>query len=110
LNNGRLIAQAPLDELLAGSEGKIFSVTIDGDEGDTRSELMKKSWVSGIVAHSKNGLTSWQVNVSNEDIANEKLLRTILRNEKIKVLDYGQKKLELEDVFLDLVEGDGYVD
>ena len=107
LNNGGLIAQAPLGELLAGSDGTVFSLTIQGDARSTQGRLAEESWVTGISTAESNGQTSWQVSVSDLEKANERLLRMVLSNEDLKVLEFGRKKYELEDVFLEMVKGDG---
>ncbi len=107
LNNGRLIAQAPLEELLAGGDGTVFTLTIQGDASNEEAKIAEQSWVSGIRTARVNGQTTWQVTVSNEENANDRLLRMVLSNESLRVLEYGRKKYELEEVFLDLVKGDG---
>jgi ABC-2 type transport system ATP-binding protein len=107
LNHGRLIAQAPLEELLAGSDGTVFTLTTEGDTSNTEAKIAEQSWVSGIRTATVNSQTRWQVTVSNEEDANNRLLRMVLSDENLRVLEYGRKKYELEEVFLDLVKGDG---
>jgi hypothetical protein len=45
------------------------------------------------------------VTVTDEAAAEAQLLRTVLSDAHINVLEFGRKKYELEEVFLGLVEG-----
>lgn len=105
LNHGELVAQAPLEELLIGNDGTIYSLITEGDTKKTQSRIAKLSWVSGLEVSSKNGLATWQVRVTNDDVAREQLLRLVMSDERLNVLEFGRKKYELEEVFLDIVEG-----
>jgi ABC-2 type transport system ATP-binding protein len=107
LNHGQLIAQAPLEELLSGGDGAVYSLVISGDARQTLSTVESQSWVSGITASvADEGLTLWQVSVTDEEAAETELLRLVLADGQLKVMDWGRKKYELEEIFLDLVEGD----
>jgi len=107
LNRGQLIAQAPLEELLAGDDEAVYSVVIAGDAGQSLSRVESQSWVSGIsTSDTDEGYTSWQVSVTDEKAAKSQLLRLVLADEQLQVIDWGRKKYELEEIFLDLVEGD----
>jgi hypothetical protein len=48
--------------------------------------------------------TTWRVIVSDDAAAQADLLRQVLADPQVNVLDFGQQKRELEDVFLRLVE------
>jgi ABC-2 type transport system ATP-binding protein len=104
LNKGELITQAPIEELLAGSEETVYSVTLRGDTGDILDSVQAQPYVSGIEVSHQDGQTLWEVNVSDETAAKEQLL-SLLVSKGLKVSDFGRKEVELEDVFLDIVEG-----
>ena len=107
LNHGQLIAQAPLEELLTGGDGTVYSLVIAGDARQTLSTVESQSWVSGVTSSVANGEnTTWQVSVTNEEAAETELLRLVLADGQLKVIDWGRKKYELEEIFLSLVEGD----
>ena len=55
------------------------------------------------------GLARWQVSVTDEEAADSELLRLVLVDEQLKVMDWGRKKYQLEEIFLSLVEGDDSV-
>ncbi|MGD2251338.1 MAG: ABC transporter ATP-binding protein [Anaerolineales bacterium] len=105
LNHGELIAQAPMAELLAGSEGTIFSLIMEGDPSEAYARVVSQPWVSSIEAGSMNGRCTWQVAVTDEQAASAQLLRLVLSDPQMSVVEFGRKEYELEDVFLSIVEG-----
>jgi ABC-2 type transport system ATP-binding protein len=105
LNHGELIAQAPMAELLAGSEGTIFSITMEGDPSEAYARVVSQPWVSSIEASSVNGRCTWQVAVTDEQAARAQLLRLVLTDPQMNVVEFGRKEYELEEVFLSIVEG-----
>jgi ABC-2 type transport system ATP-binding protein len=106
LNKGQLVAQAPIEQLLAGGSGStIYVLTLKGDPAQAQQRVAAQSWVTGIIAKAANTHTDWQVTVTDEAAAEEQLLRLVLADPQVKVLEFGRKKYELEEVFLGLVEG-----
>ncbi|MFX0052900.1 MAG: ABC transporter ATP-binding protein [Candidatus Hermodarchaeota archaeon] len=105
LNKGELIAQGSIEELLAGSEGLIYNIKIKGDTAKAYDLISGEAWVSDIKVIEKNGFTTWQVGVKDSTLAEQKLLRLMLKDEQVRIIEFQQKSFELEDVFLNLVEG-----
>lgn len=106
LNKGKLIAQAPIEELLAGTDGIAYEVTIEGDASKSESRLLNESWIVGITSEVKDEKTKWVVTVSNESTARKKLLQMILEDSSLNVTNFGLKHYELEEVFMRIVEDD----
>jgi ABC-2 type transport system ATP-binding protein len=110
LNHGQLIAQAPLEELLVGGDETTYSLVIAGDSSQTLSKVESLSWVSEVITSlSDDGHTVWRVSVTDKEAAESELLRLVLADEQLMVIDWGRKKYELEEIFLSLVEGDNDV-
>ena len=106
LNKGQLVAQAPIDQLLAGGSGStIYVMSLKGDVTQARQRVAAQPWVSNIKVTPDNTHTDWQVTVTDEAAAEEQLLRVVLSDAQVHVLEFGRKKYELEEVFLGLVEG-----
>jgi len=110
LNKGKLITQAPIEELLAGTGETVYSVTLRGD-GDstrdsTRDSIATLPWISGIEVSQRGEQTLWEVSVTDPDAAEDQLL-SLLVSAGCKVADFGRKEYDLEDVFLNIVEGSG---
>lgn len=105
LNNGELVAQAPLEELLVGSAGSVFTVELEGETENARLQVASQPWVSEVQVAYKNGRERWHVNVTDEAAARSELLRLVLAEPSTNVVNFGQKKYELEEIFLSVVEG-----
>jgi ABC-2 type transport system ATP-binding protein len=105
LNGGELVAQASIDELLTGSSGTVFSVEMEGDDQAAKARVEKQTWVSSLSTSMADGLTNWQVAVTDEAAAKNQLLRLVLDDEGITVTSFGRKTYELEEIFLNIVEG-----
>jgi len=108
LNHGELVAQAPIQDLLAGSRGTMYSLDIEGEAGQARARIADQAWVSGIDVTSANGQSTWQVAVTDDEAAKAQLLRLVLADEKLTVTRFGRKTYELEEIFMSIVEGDSH--
>jgi ABC-2 type transport system ATP-binding protein len=106
LKKGELVAQAPIEELLAGSGGVVYSIVTRGELNGAQARVSSQPWVSALtLTPGANGHTTWQVGVSDESVAEEHLLPLIVCGERVTVVEFGRKKYELEEVFMNLVEG-----
>lgn len=105
LNHGQLIAQAPLQELLVGSDGIIYTLVLEGDTSAAYKRISSLPWVSNISAQSKQDQTTWEVAVTDEAVAKTDLLKMVICDEHLTVIEFGRHKHELEEVFLSIVEG-----
>ena len=105
LNDGELVAYGPIKELLTGGEGIVYSVTMRGDAQAAYKRMDALEWVIEIQSQPRNDKTTWTVSVTNEAAAEAKLLRLILADEDLTVTDFRRKEYQLEDIFLQIVEG-----
>jgi ABC-2 type transport system ATP-binding protein len=105
LNHGKLVALAPIEELLGGSQGTIYSLVLEGDAGPVKERVRSQAWVADIEMVTGEGETTWQVSVTDEAAAKDQLLRLVLSDEQITVTHFGQKTYELEEIFMNIVEG-----
>jgi ABC-2 type transport system ATP-binding protein len=106
VNKGEMIAQASIDELLAGTGETVYSVALRGDAAsvaNASAQVEEQAWVSGIEASQRGEQTIWEVSVTDEAAAEDQLL-TLLVSSGLKVADFGRKEYNLEDVFLSIVE------
>jgi len=109
LNRGKLIAEAPISELLAGDGcSAIYEVTLKSEVAasitDAQSRVSGQPWVQNLSMAVEDGLTGWQVSVSDDAAAEDLLLRLILEDRSLKVKHFGRKTYNLEEVFLELVQ------
>jgi ABC-2 type transport system ATP-binding protein len=105
LNGGELVAHGPVEELLDGGGGIVYQVTVRGDASTAYQRVSSQDWVTGIQAESHNGSMTWAVSVTDAEVAEARLLRLLLADEGLVVSDFGRRAYELEDIFLNIVEG-----
>ena len=108
LNQGRLIAEAPIDELLVGDGGStMYDITLKSETeaalASTRERVVSQPWVQNLSVTSNDGLTCWQVSVTDDAAAEDQLQRLILEDRSLKVKNFGRKTYNLEEVFLEMI-------
>jgi len=103
VNQGELVTQAPIEELLAGTGDVIYSVTLKGDTQSAYTRVSQYSWISGIEVSQNGGGITWQVSVTDEAAAEDQLM-TLLVSNGLKVSNFSRKEQNLEEVFLNIVE------
>ena len=103
LNQGTLVAQGPIEELLAWGQAVSFTLTVKGDSASVEARLRSQPWVTGIELTSKNGRVNWQIRVSDPDAAEALLVPLALSGEGVTVCEFGRKAQSLEDVFMSIV-------
>jgi ABC-2 type transport system ATP-binding protein len=109
LNQGRMIAEAPIDQLLAGDDGTvIYNITVKGEEqqaiAEAQARVTSQPWVHHLSIKPENGHMDWQISVTDAAMAEDQLLGLILSDHSLKVMNFGRKTFNLEEVFIDLVE------
>lgn len=109
LNRGELAAQAPIEQLLAGAGGAVYQLGLRGDSESARHILLSQTWVNSVTLQSKNGVAHFAIHVTDEGAAEDQLLRLVLEDPTLTVVEYGRQKFDLEEVFLKIVEGENHV-
>lgn len=110
LNQGRLVAQAPIGQLLAG--GAItYTLTLRGAVAATHERITGQPWVAAVhtveapTGPGDGAHTTLQVRVSDAAAAEAGLLRLALADPQTEVLAFGRQQQNLEAVFLQIIEG-----
>jgi len=108
LNRGALVAHGPIEHLLNGGDHTVYTVTLDSAPTDalaaTHARVSTLPWVTGMETLHRNGATTWQIGVTDEHTAKAQLLRHILSDARVTVTGFAQKKHELEEIFMNLME------
>lgn len=107
LNRGELVANGSIDQILNRREGVVFMVTVKGVPQGFGERLARLPWVTHATAIRHNGTSIWQVGVSDESAAESSLLRDVLADPSVTVIEFSRKKYELEEVFMEIVKGTG---
>ncbi|MGH3089534.1 MAG: ABC transporter ATP-binding protein [Rubrobacteraceae bacterium] len=114
LRDGRLLAQAPIDELLSsgGAGIAVYEILLapapENVLKEARNLVRSQGWVSSLEESPEpGGERSWLVRTTDEAAAEERLLRLILESRGVKVAGFGRKRQSLEEAFFDLIEKGG---
>ncbi len=105
MDHGQLIAQAPIEELLNANSAPVYTVGLRGDTEKARSRLAGLPWVVAIQSRPVNNHFNWEVTVSDDAIAEAQLLKQVMSGDDVTVLEYGRRKVDLEDIFLTMTDG-----
>lgn len=105
LNHGELVAHGTIEELLAGSGGPVYTISLKGNITEAIKRMRAQDWVSEIQTAPQDGKTTCFVSVMDEAIAEAQLLRLLLADENLIVKNFGRKEYELEEIFVNIVEG-----
>ncbi len=104
LNHGELVAQDSIENLLSGGAGSVYTFTVKGDPADAVSRLGELPWITNLHQATESRDNRFTVSVSDDDAAETELLRTLLDN-GLRVSQFGRRRYDLEDVFMNIVEG-----
>jgi ABC-2 type transport system ATP-binding protein len=104
LDQGRRLAQAPIEDLLSGSAEHAFVVEIRGGADEAVGRLRAQPWVTAVRTDTNEARMRLRVVVDDPDAAEEHLLRVLLEVEGLRVVSYAASRLDLEDVFMQLIE------
>jgi ABC-2 type transport system ATP-binding protein len=110
LNHGRLVAQAPIAQLLNGGGEITYTLAIRGAADAARARIASQPWVTAVADtaatdHGLCGATTLQVRVSDAEAAAAQLLRLILDDPQTTVITFGRTQHNLEAIFLQIIEG-----
>ncbi len=104
LKDGRIIAQGPLAQVLAGGSESVFVAVVEGDVQRARASLLEQSWVTQVGVDGGDASARLRITVSDAEVAAARLQRVLLADETLVVTEFTRPAVRLEDVFVDLVE------
>jgi ABC-2 type transport system ATP-binding protein len=104
LNHGELVAQGPIEQLLLGDGRIVFNVRLRGNTAPALQQVQRQPWVADVGVSRSNGFVDWHVAVTDQNRAESQLLRLVLSSDGVDVLRFGQQEVELEEVFMQLVQ------
>ena len=105
LNRGQLVSFSPIEQLLSGNSGTVYSLVIKGDASQAQANVASQPWVSSIEVTSENGQTIWQVKVTDDKAAEEQLLTLAMSDGQMTVCEFKRKEYELEEAFMQILYG-----
>jgi ABC-2 type transport system ATP-binding protein len=105
LNHGELVAQGPIEDLLAGGGKPVYTLKLKGETHRAMARIRALPWVSGVDEVANNGCVSWEIQVSDDQAAEAQLLSQVQAGEALTVVAFGRKRVELEEIFMSMMEG-----
>jgi ABC-2 type transport system ATP-binding protein len=110
MEQGKLIAQGPIEELLAGDRS-LFHATVRGDGFAVKNILQSVPWVKKIEPEAglpdiHNGQTTkLHIQVTDAHAAETELLRLMMADNATVITEFARSCHKLEDIFVNLVAG-----
>ncbi len=105
LNQGQLVANGPIEYILNGQNGVVYTLTVTGAAENIEQRFASLPFVSQATPTRQNGRTIWQISVCDEAAAETHLLRSVLEDPEVTVTAFSRKKFELEEAFIAIVKG-----
>ncbi len=105
INDGRAIAQGPLDSILEASDSD-YIVRLRGETAGTFARLMAEPWVRNVDAHRRGEVEQWHVRVTDSKAAADRLVATLLADDGCDILEFHPSDRRLEDAYLEIVGAD----
>ncbi len=105
LNQGEMIAQGPIEDLLSAGRDVIYDITFEGEWRAAKEQLGQVPWITHLTESTRNGNSEWQIAVSDPDRAKQELLPLLVGFPKFTVLSFVRRERELEEVFMQVVSG-----
>ena len=69
LNRGELVTEAPIEDLLSGSGGTVYTIVLRGDTTEVHKRLLSRDWVDSIDVSRRDAGSTWQVSVNDDQAA-----------------------------------------
>ena len=105
LNQGEMIAQGPIEDLLSAGRDVVYNISYEGDGGSARQKLNQIPWITNLTESTRNGSPEWHISVSDADRAKQELLPLLVGYPKLTILSFARRERELEEVFIQVVSG-----
>ena len=110
LDRGKLIAQGQIQDLLAGNRD-VFNLTVRGDSSTVLARLLAVPWVKKVeIDRSIPDLenvrtTKLEIHVTDAHVAEAELLRLVISDPQVIITQFDRSTQNLEDIFVNLIEG-----
>ena len=104
LNQGELAAHGNINTLLNGGNNIVYTMDVQGDVVRAQAIAKSQAWVADVEIVPQGASTQMLVTVTDETAAQNQLLRLLMADKDLIVSNYGRKTVELEDIFVNIVE------
>ena len=106
INRGRLVASGSIDEIRSSQHSSSFRVEVEEDPAPLAALLAGREWLASMEGSTQGEHHLFRIEVSDIDTAKKELPRLVYES-GLTMLRYELAQASLEDVFLELVSGEG---
>jgi len=103
MNKGELLAMESIDALLDGGSGSYY-LKVKGNSTRLEELVRAQPWASSLSIDRSGSTSTLKIIVNDDEAAESSLPRLALAESGLKIIEYGKKKCELEDAFMNIVE------
>jgi ABC-2 type transport system ATP-binding protein len=104
LDRGRIVADGSTESFLVGDEGVYTVTTAEGvAAGGAFDQLAARPWIASV---ERSAPLRWEVTVTDRREADHALLRLLVGDYGVPVVDFRPARRSLEDIYLELLDGD----
>jgi ABC-2 type transport system ATP-binding protein len=107
MNKGELLAMESIDTLLEGGSNSYY-LKVRGDSTRLAELVRAQPWVSGLSIDRSGSTSTLTIIVNNDEAAESSLPHLVMADTNLKITEFGRKRSELEDVFMNIVEVSNY--
>jgi ABC-2 type transport system ATP-binding protein len=97
LHEGTLIAQGVTSDLIENADYALYRVCVRGESSTVHDLLAEQSWIYSIQVQQQRDCQHWLMRVRDEDQAERSLLRAILADRSLSILDFKKERGRLMD-------------
>ncbi len=105
INSGRAVAQGPLDSILQTSDVD-YTVRLRGETAGTLAALSAEPWVEAVDTSRRGEIDQWRVRVNDEATAADRLVPSLLADDRCDIIEFHLSDRHLEDAYLAIVGAD----
>ncbi|MCL1601132.1 MAG: ABC transporter ATP-binding protein [Actinomycetia bacterium] len=105
INAGKAVAHGPLDSILAVSDLD-YTVHLRGDTSGTLARVSAEPWVIAVDTQDKGEFEQWRVHVSDEATATDRLVPTLLLDDRCDIIAFHLSDRGLEEAYLEVMGAD----
>jgi ABC-2 type transport system ATP-binding protein len=103
LKDGNCLANGPIDTVLGGGQASKYILVLESYNADITKKLKEQPWISGIdIRHGKVGV-EYLINSNNPRELEKRILRFVLDDDSVTVIEFKREEHTLEDAFMRLV-------
>ncbi|MFP4458571.1 MAG: ABC transporter ATP-binding protein [Candidatus Zixiibacteriota bacterium] len=104
LHQGKLLAQAPITEILSSTEDAVFKIELEKTSHNKFEKIKSFEWVKELKIKDFGDNVLLLITVTDSTLADKYLLRKLLEDETLTIKKYEKTSFNLESSFMELIK------